>query len=508
MANTLGNAILKTSVDGQQLTTGLDTANKEVKQWAKKTGDDASHAMKSAGGGKGLLGGLVSGGTLAIGAAVGVVVGMFDHILDKIGEKAKAGKQAAALGVDSSDWMGLNAQAKKFGIESGDLTKAMLKIQRSAYEASTGNKELAKTFEGLGLDANEIVNGDAFEGFTKVSTAIKEMGNVGQQADAATKLLSKQFQQLMPLLLKGGDAIKDQNKHLLAMGVTIRQGEMNRLLEQQKRLREANEKWKLSWEGLQTSFIIGVAPILADLAGIAANVMDKCKPAFELFGEIAKEVGFWLDGIFKEWSVGLTNVWNDIKDVSKGMFDFGQESITVAGTVAEAFKMMAEGVNSFMRNLRSARVSLYEFLISATPTMQHHGVNPFTGEKWKITNAEMHEGLREAIEDQKLLLNTDFINVQAWMEKMKRLHKDWKKEQKPKANKQLDLEHPEMNKYVPIAPLLENSQALHSFELKWRNEGTTNDIQKQQFDVIKAIKDLLENNMNALDKNKVLLMPA
>jgi hypothetical protein len=147
------------------------------------------------------------GGELAGAFAVGAIVeGMhslieqFSHIQD-ISEK---------LGTSAESLQRMGAAAKLAGLDMEGLVKAMQKGTRNAVEALKGNEELAGAFEDLGIDAKEFANAAPEEQLIKLAEGYEKSGQNAETLDAIMKTLGKSGADIIPLLRKGPEALREE----------------------------------------------------------------------------------------------------------------------------------------------------------------------------------------------------------------------------------------------------------------------------------------------------------
>jgi hypothetical protein len=141
--------------------------------------------------GKAALGLAGLGGGLA-----GFVAGI-DNILAKAGQlqdvsdafniSAESIQRLAAVGVTA------NLSIEEIGSKLG-------KIGKAAQEAAGGNKELAKTFEKIGVTGQQLISLSPEELFNKLREAVSSGKLANDELKVSSELLAKDFQRFLPIL--------------------------------------------------------------------------------------------------------------------------------------------------------------------------------------------------------------------------------------------------------------------------------------------------------------------
>jgi len=141
--------------------------------------------------GKAALGLAGLGGGLA-----GFVAGI-DNILAKAGQlqdvsdafniSAESIQRLAAVGVTA------NLSIEEIGSKLG-------KIGKAAQEAAGGNKELAKTFEKIGVTGQQLISLSPEQLFNKLREAVSSGKLANDELKVSSELLAKDFQRFLPIL--------------------------------------------------------------------------------------------------------------------------------------------------------------------------------------------------------------------------------------------------------------------------------------------------------------------
>jgi len=137
----------------------------------------------------------------------------FGAIVEKTKELVSEFRQVAIeaqkFGVSSESVQRFGQVAEEAGLETDVLLKTLSKATRSAFEAATGNKELADSFRSLGIDAAEFTNQAPEEQLIELAERFKQSGYSAQFQAEAFKVLGKTGQEIFPLLAKGPEELRE-----------------------------------------------------------------------------------------------------------------------------------------------------------------------------------------------------------------------------------------------------------------------------------------------------------
>lgn len=102
----------------------------------------------------------------------------------------------------------LAAKLAGSGIET--VAKALTVATRNAYEAATGNKEYAESFQRLGIDAAEFVNLPMEEKLAALAGAYERTEGSGAKLAGMMEVLGRSGGELIPLLAQGQEKLQAQ----------------------------------------------------------------------------------------------------------------------------------------------------------------------------------------------------------------------------------------------------------------------------------------------------------
>jgi len=141
-------------------------------------------------------------------------IGIFGDLPSKINEASKFGTSVEAL-------QGLEFAASKVGMSSEQLGGSLKFMQKSIYEAAIGGKQLSAVFDKLGLDANYISGLPLDTQLQTFADAISKVQNPSERMSLALKIFGRGAADIVPLLNKGGEGIREFQQKAEQMGLIV-----------------------------------------------------------------------------------------------------------------------------------------------------------------------------------------------------------------------------------------------------------------------------------------------
>ncbi len=183
---------------------------------------------------------------------------------------AKAGIDAAdalndmsqRLGVSVKDLASFKLAAEQSGTSLDGVGAGIARLTRSIGEADGGNKKLAAALGALGITAR-----DPKEAFFQLADAVERIQDPSERAALLSQVLGKSYQDLIPLLVQGGAALRE----------SARQSETF-----------ADAMARLAPQADQ--FNDQLALLKNNVAGLAATVLSKMVPSFNEWIAVGQEV--------------------------------------------------------------------------------------------------------------------------------------------------------------------------------------------------------------------------
>lgn len=110
------------------------------------------------------------------------------------------------LGIGTETIQSLRIEAKEAGIDFGTMESAILKTQKAAVDATTGNKNLAKAFSDIGISIDDLRSLDPEDLFERVTKALADNSENADTVNAVFDIIgSKSGPALKNLLIQLGE---------------------------------------------------------------------------------------------------------------------------------------------------------------------------------------------------------------------------------------------------------------------------------------------------------------
>ena len=542
-ANSIGNASLRLSASGGDLAAGLAKAGQGIKAWGDKTqaavaGAVTGVAGKVVGGlsnakallsGAGAAIGTYLGGPIgtAIGGAVGTAAGgivetIFGAItepLERLNVFGGLTKQAASLGIASSQFAGLTQQMSKFGIEGNEVNATFAKLGKKVSEAKSGNADAAASFAKLGLNAQQLASLPLDEQFLSVADAIAKLPPGGEQAAAAMKLFEDAGVKMLPMLQKGKAGIQEFIEAQKKTGAVLSDSQYKAAADAAKAWKESKQAISSVWDGLVNRATLIAAPIVKFIGGAVQKVYALLTPVFEWLGraigkaaEIMEAVGEVLIGWFEE-----ACTW--VKEFADEWLNLGDGAMSIESVVLAVLKNVAMGLGYVWDTLKAGAgivavvVGAFvegfgQIVVRFKDTVK--GLLELAGELPDSLGGAMFRNAAGRVEEmgQKIqgagkglqawgvgavdAWGTSAGKIGSWFDKL-----SGKRKEEEKAAAKLD-EELKAAPYKAVASAVKGSKEAYSIEAKFRWDSQNKKVEEKQLDEQKKANVKLDKVINIL----------
>ena len=183
---------------------GVDFDDKELKK-GDKTVRKTSNSIREL------------GATIAAGFAVDKIFGFVQSTLQMSSEIRRA---AIQIGATNSEVAGLATMFQSVGLETDDVTDAIVTLQEKAMDASNGMQTYVDAFKRLGVEYKDA-QGNLIGGvelFYKVADALSKTENASLRAGRAVELLDDAGRKLLPMFEDGADGLRAYIKETEELG--------------------------------------------------------------------------------------------------------------------------------------------------------------------------------------------------------------------------------------------------------------------------------------------------
>lgn len=228
------------------------------------------------------------------------------------------------LGVSVKDLASFKLAAEQSGTSLDNIGTGIARLTRSIGEAEGGNKKLAKALGDLGITAR-----DPKEAFFQLADAVQRIQDPARRAALLSQVLGKSYQELVPLLNDGGDALRESAKASESFA-----NSMAKLAPDADKFNDQLAAMKQNAAGLASSLLVELVPALNEVLsriGLVQNLIANGG----LFNTLQITAGT------SEMSEVMRRVKRDIEEV-QGAIDRGKAS----GKNTSGFEERLRGLNA------------------------------------------------------------------------------------------------------------------------------------------------------------------
>jgi hypothetical protein len=265
--------------------------------------------------------------------SAGALVAGIKQASDRIDGLAKS---ADKLGISTQSLAGLRLAADESGSSAADLESAMGKLQVRIQQASTGNKEAAKSFQDLGIPLSQIAGLRADEQFGKVADAINNLGTKSAQSAAMVDIFGKSGMDLSATLANGSAGLQQATKDAEAMGLAVSRVDAFKI-------EEANDAFGRIGkviEGVFNTLTIKLAPFITAFATAFTDASVETKGFGDVFDKVINAaivtLGFFADA-WQGVSLAFQASRYGIAKVGEALFAAGNDGVSVGQLIADSF---------------------------------------------------------------------------------------------------------------------------------------------------------------------------
>jgi len=243
----------------------------------------------------------VAAGIGAIGAAFGVAAGLAKKFADisirNIGDQFKeideVAKASKATGFGFAEITGLGRAGElTSGVASADVTKALGLFTKNLGDVVIGTGEAKQAIESMGMSAEELARMTPGEALLKVSDGMKGVTGSAERAAIAQKLFGRAGKQLVPMLVEGGDALKQYIEQAKGLRLDMDPEAVASVEAFNDAVTDLGNAWTGFWRDAAGAIAPGLAEAMEDLneaiaSDRAQSAMDSMIIKYQMLGEIA-----------------------------------------------------------------------------------------------------------------------------------------------------------------------------------------------------------------------------
>jgi len=194
------------------------------------------------------------------------------------------------LGMATEEASAFAAVAKSRGIQVTQLGMAFKTLSTQVEQAKDGSEASTGVFQSLGISMQDLKTKGVGGLLVDISKGLEGMGAGTERVNAASKLLGRGWQALLPMLREGPKALKDNLQYAKDVGATFDDLGYKKAGD----LRNALLRVKLAQIGLQKNFTLALAPAITfaatKMADFAKIVNNPNLSATEKISAIGKEI--------------------------------------------------------------------------------------------------------------------------------------------------------------------------------------------------------------------------
>jgi len=211
------------------------------------------------------FGKMIAGGLVA--RAITTFVGAQIELGDQIATTA------AKLGIGTTALQELQYAAELSDVPVSVLERSMARFSRNAAEAAVGTGTAKDTFRQLGIELRDAAGNmrPAETMLFDVAEAIKNTSDQSERIRIAFDLFGRAGVDMITMLQQGGVAIEDLRRAAQASGGIL----PPELIAQAEAGDEAIKKFNASLQGVKTSLMLGVLPVINRLIEGTSNAMRR-----------------------------------------------------------------------------------------------------------------------------------------------------------------------------------------------------------------------------------------
>ncbi|MEX3690602.1 hypothetical protein AB3X91_16235 [Paraburkholderia sp. BR14263] len=251
-----------------------------LRQDMKKAQDIISQSLNSIKKMAGALG-------IAVGAsfAVGMARSLGESVKATYDQASALGNLAERIGTTTAELQRLQHAASISNVSTESLTTGFRFLGRALIDARDPASKAAQAINAIGLSVDSLRAMDPAEAMRTIASAMAEYQDGMEKGRVATDLFGRGGQELIPLLNRGGEAIRLMGIEADNFGITLSQPVQSAMAEFNNQLTRVNA---LS-QGMKTQLAIAVLPALEEMVKWFLEGAQKGSGLSQVFAFIAEQ---------------------------------------------------------------------------------------------------------------------------------------------------------------------------------------------------------------------------
>jgi hypothetical protein len=237
-----GEAFVRAFLDSTDVDKGLVRLRSKIVAWQATLSKVSSAAM--GGDLPGPIGALLRFAASPAGGLTGLITA--STLSAKMGNDILLLAEKAGIAVDQMS--ALVYAAKQFKIEANELALGLKNMSQVIDMAARGNMTLIVQLSRYGLNIRELRSLRPEDQFKRIAEAIAQMPNPTMRAAAAAALFGRWANELMPMLVQGGNAIDAWCERANELGIVI---DKNTAVAGRQFIQIMNDAWEVCMAGVR-----------------------------------------------------------------------------------------------------------------------------------------------------------------------------------------------------------------------------------------------------------------
>lgn len=208
--------------------------------------------------------------------AAGKIIGVVSDVARFVSETIEAGgamaDAAAAAGMTTEAYQRLGFIAGLAGVETDALRQAVIRLQRSAIQASRGgSSELGRVYRQLGVNVRDSTGQfkDGVTLFREVGLALNNVTSQTERAALAQEVFGRSGAQLLPIFAGGEEGIARIEARFRELGG----GMSGEFVAAADAADDAMSELSLAWTGLRSELVVALIPAIRDVTTFLADAI-------------------------------------------------------------------------------------------------------------------------------------------------------------------------------------------------------------------------------------------
>jgi hypothetical protein len=178
---------------------------------------------------------------------------------------------------------GLRSAADYMGVGQDTLATHLGRVTRMLGDAQAGSAEAQSAFADMGLDFERLAGLGMDETFAQVADALRNTESASLRAHRAQSIFGRGYQEILPLLMRGGEFFRQQAQDAVEFGVVVDAWDAGQIKALVEARRQAADAMGNAWEGIVNSIALAAAPLITPFNEAIAEIIEMAKPLLAEF---------------------------------------------------------------------------------------------------------------------------------------------------------------------------------------------------------------------------------